>query len=94
MIYPTKDCKYDVGVWCSNFHELEAGLTGKVSKPGVAKVGQVLAVKSVDEEGVPVEFESADALPDIEESDEGKFLRVVSGAWAKVALKDVSETGL
>lgn len=26
MIYPTKDCKYDVGVFCNNFHEIEAEL--------------------------------------------------------------------
>lgn len=26
MIYPTKDCKYDVGVWCQNFHEIDGRL--------------------------------------------------------------------
>lgn len=57
MIYPTKDCKYDLSVWCGNFHELEAN---KIDKPLVAEVGQVLVVKAVDEKGFPTEFECVD----------------------------------
>lgn len=35
-----------------------------------------------------------DQLPKCTEEDNGKFLRVVDGAWAAVALQDVSEVGL
>ena len=33
------------------------------------------------------------SLPTVSSSDNGKFLRVVSGAWAAQALTDVSEVG-
>lgn len=33
----------------------------KIDKPTVAKVGQVIAIKTVDENGVPTEFEAIDA---------------------------------
>lgn len=89
MIYPTKDCKYDVSVWCQNFHEIEANLGKKIDKPSVAKVGQMLVVKSIDENGVPLEFEFVEqknsvVLPEVTESDDGKFLMVVGGKWVAV----------
>ena len=42
----------------SFLEQLEVALMNKVSIPSFAKVGQVLAVKSVDENGKPIEFEA------------------------------------
>ena len=50
-----------------------------------AAVGQTIKVKAIDESGKPTAWEAADmanSLPTVTASDNGKFLRVVNGAWA------------
>ena len=50
-----------------------------------AAVGQIIKVKAIDESGKPTAWEAADmanSLPTVTASDNGKFLRVVNGAWA------------
>lgn len=51
--------------------------------------GKVLAV---DDSGNP-KWQAAAALPTVGAADNGKFLRVVSGAWAAQALTNVAEVG-
>lgn len=46
------------------------------------EVGQVIAISSVDSNGVPTEFTAVNALPDVDANDEGKILLVNSnGEW-------------
>lgn len=45
------------------------------------------------EGGVVVYSEGSDRLPPVTSADNGKFMRVVNGKWAAVALTDVSEVG-
>lgn len=49
-----------------------------------AAVGQTIRVSAVDENGKPTEWEAVDmvSIPDVTAEDNGKFLRVVNGAWA------------
>lgn len=50
-----------------------------------AQVGQIIKVKAVDENGKPTEWEAGDltsGLPNVNENNNGQFLRVVNGAWA------------
>lgn len=48
-----------------------------------ATVGQTIKVKAVDTDGKPTAWEAADdRLPNVTTNDNGKFLRVVNGAWA------------
>lgn len=42
--------------------DVTAGLAGKVDVPQSATVGQVIAVKAVDENGVPKEWEAIDPM--------------------------------
>ena len=64
MIYPTKDCKYDLSVWCGNFRELEGGLAelsekvDTIPQVDIAKVGQILEVEEVDESGKPIKWKA------------------------------------
>lgn len=54
------------------------GITG-------ASVGQIAKITAVDESGVPTAWEAVDmptGVPSVTAADNGKFLRVVSGAWA------------
>lgn len=56
---------------------------------GVEDEGKVL---TVDDSGNP-NWKAAAALPTVGTADNGKFLRVVSGAWAAQALTNVAEVG-
>ena len=50
-----------------------------------AAVGQIAKIASVDGNGAPTQWAAADMpadLPDVTADDNGKFLRVVNGAWA------------
>lgn len=54
------------------------GITG-------ATAGQITKISSVDSSGHPMQWAAADmpaGLPDVTAADNGKFLRVVNGAWA------------
>lgn len=56
--------------------DLSLGLTS-------ATVGQTIKVKAVDTDGKPTAWEAVDdRLPNVTTNDNGKFLRVVNGAWA------------
>lgn len=58
--------------------DLSLGVTG-------AAVGQTIKVTAVDANGRPTAWEAVDipaGLPDVTAADNGKFLRVVNGAWA------------
>ena len=55
-----------------------------------AKVGQTLNVQAVDDSGKPTKWETRDALPVVASSDNGKFLRVVNGAWAAVEIANAN----
>ena len=62
------------------------GITG-------ATVGQIAKITAVDENGVPTAWEPVDmpsGLPTVTEADNGKFLRVVSGAWAAAAINNAN----
>lgn len=48
-----------------------------------ATIGQTIKVKAVDTDGKPTAWEAVDdRLPNVTTNDNGKFLRVVNGAWA------------
>ena len=50
-----------------------------------ATVGQIAKITAVDDSGKPTAWEAVDmanSLPTVTASDNGKFLRVVNGAWA------------
>ena len=58
--------------------DLSLGVTG-------ATVGQIAKISAVDGTGTPTRWAAADmpaGLPDVTAADNGKFLRVVNGAWA------------
>ena len=58
--------------------DISLGVTG-------ATVGQIAKITAVDDNGKPTKWEPVDmanSLPTITASDNGKFLRVVNGAWA------------
>lgn len=57
---------------------------------GAEDKGKVL---TVDDSGNP-KWKAAAALPTVGPADNGKFLRVVSGAWAAQALTNVAEVGV
>ena len=58
--------------------DISLGITG-------ATVGQIAKIAAVDDSGKPTAWEAVDnanSLPAVTASDNGKFLRVVNGAWA------------
>lgn len=58
-----------------------------------AKVGQMLNVQAVDASGKPTKWETKDVphgVPAVTASDNGKFLRVVNGAWVAVSISDAN----
>ena len=55
----------------------------------VCPAGEVLSIETMIQEALP----EVKLLPDITEGDNGKFLRVVNGAWAAEALTNVAEEG-
>ena len=58
--------------------DLSLGLTS-------AQVGQIIKVKAVDDNGKPTQWEAGEmtsGLPNVNENNNGQFLRVVNGAWA------------
>ena len=58
--------------------DISLGLTG-------AAAGQIAKITAVDDTGKPTAWEAVDmanSLPTVTASDNGKFLRVVNGAWA------------
>lgn len=62
------------------------GITG-------AAVGQIAKITSVDASGVPTAWEAVDlpaGVPSVTSADNGKFLRVVNGAWAAAAINDAN----
>ncbi len=56
---------------------------------GTEDQGKVL---TVDDRGYP-KWKAAEALPTVGAADNGAFMRVVDGAWAKVQLTNVAEVG-
>ena len=48
MIYPTKNDKYDLDVWCNNFREIEAEITKLKQSSGstTARIGEVTLTAS------------------------------------------------
>ena len=62
---------------------LQLGLTA-------ATPGQIIKVKTV-QDGKPTEWEAVDGeVPSVTASDNGKFLRVVSGAWTAVEIENAN----
>lgn len=57
-----------------------------------AAVGQTVIVKAVDANGKPTQWEAAALpnLPEVTTADNGKFLRVVNGAWAASEISDAN----
>ena len=58
-----------------------------------AAVGQTIKVKAIDESGKPTEWAPVDmpaGVPSVTSADNGKFLRVVNGAWAAAAINDAN----
>ena len=57
-----------------------------------AAVGQTVIVKAVDANGKPTQWEAAALpnLPEVTAADNGKFLRVVNGAWAAAAIDNAN----
>lgn len=72
----------------TNFLEIN-GQNVTLPAYGAEDKGKVL---TVDDSGNP-KWEAAAALPTVGTADNGKFLRVVSGAWAAQALTNVAEVG-
>lgn len=58
----------------------------KITAPQTAKAGQVLKVVSVDENGLPTEWETGESLPTVTDSDNGKVLTVKDGVWSAAEL--------
>ena len=55
-----------------------------------ATPGQIIKVKTV-QDGKPTEWEAVDGeVPSVTASDNGKFLRVVSGAWTAVEIENAN----
>lgn len=64
----------------------DMGITG-------ATVGQIAKITSVDASGVPTAWAPVDmpaGVPSVTADDNGKFLRVVSGAWAAAEINDAN----
>ena len=62
------------------------GITG-------AAAGKIPKIKAVDAEGKPTEWEAAEmpeGVPAVTATDNGKFLRVVNGAWAAVEIANAN----
>ena len=56
-----------------------------------ATVGQIAKITAVDESGNPTAWEAVDGeVPSVTDSDNGKFLRVVSGAWTAVEIANAN----
>ena len=56
-----------------------------------ATVGQIAKITAVDESGNPTAWEAVDGgVPSVTASDNGKFLRVVSGAWTAVEIANAN----
>ena len=56
-----------------------------------ATVGQIAKITAVDESGNPTAWEAVDGgVPSVTASDNGKFLRVVSGAWTAVEIENAN----
>lgn len=58
-----------------------------------AKVGQMLNVQAVDASGKPTKWETKDVphgVPAVTTADNGKFLRVVSGAWVAESIPNAN----
>ena len=56
-----------------------------------ATVGQIAKITAVDESGKPTSWEAVDSeVPSVTASDNGKFLRVVSGAWTAVEIANAN----
>ena len=56
-----------------------------------ATVGQIAKITAVDESGKPTSWEAVDGeVPSVTASDNGKFLRVVSGAWTAVEIANAN----
>lgn len=58
----------------------------KITAPQNAKMGQVLKVASVDENGSPIAWETGESLPIVADSDNGKVLTVKDGVWVAAEL--------
>ena len=66
--------------------DLTLGLTG-------ATVGQIAKIAAVDASGVPTAWSPVDmptGVPNVTTSDNGKFLRVVDGAWATTEISNAN----
>lgn len=57
-----------------------------------AAVGQIAKISAVDTDGVPTAWTPVDmpSLPTVNTSDNGKFLRVVNGAWAAAEIQNAN----
>ena len=82
-----KYCEGDITVEYSKpAGGVDMGITG-------ATVGQIAKIAAVDASGVPTAWEPVDmptGMPSVTAADNGKFLRVVSGAWAVAAINDAN----
>ena len=63
------------------------------SLTATAQVGQTIVVKSVYENGHPIEWEavSMEGTPTVTTANNGQFLRVVNGAWAAATVPSAEE---
>ena len=63
------------------------------SLTATAEVGQTIVVKSVDEGGLPTEWEAVDmeGVPTVTTVNNGQCLRVVNGAWAASTVPNAEE---
>ena len=76
----------------TEIHKLDAKfIPDSIPNVQSAEIGQTLIVKSVDENGKPTEWETKQALPQITEADNGKFLRVVAGQWSAQTVPNAEE---
>lgn len=55
MIYPTKDCKYDISVFCANFHELDGRVAELEQNGGGGTGGSGLPDVTADDNGKHLE---------------------------------------
>lgn len=82
-----KYCEDDMSVEYSKpAGGVDMGITG-------ATVGQIAKITAVDGSGKPTAWEAVDmpaGVPLVTSADNGKFLRVVSGAWAAAAINDAN----
>lgn len=77
----------------------DTGATGPQGPAGAgmditgATVGQIAKIAAVDADGVPTKWEPVDmpnGLPSVTAEDNDKFLRVVTGVWAAVAIANAN----